>query len=145
MIEQLGLELIKNGSLDDVSLSIKKLTSVFQEIIDNDDIKPLIIGKNDHPTVLLQESGSPIHPSCGGGFFIERRLSNLNELPMLLRTKDQTLSYYGFSSEILNEICQDSLGLGLDRIVPIGHALNFHPVWDGYDLLTEFTKRLTLL
>jgi len=143
--KQLGLELIKNGSLDDVSLSIKKLTSVFQEIIDNDDIKPLIIGKNDHPTVLLQESGSPIHPSCGGGFFIERRLSNLNELPMLLRTKDQTLSYYGFSSEILNEICQDSLGLGLDRIVPIGHALNFHPVWDGYDLLTEFTKRLTLL
>jgi len=25
------------------------------------------------------------------------------------------------------------------------HALDFYPVWDGYDLLTEFSKRLTLL
>ncbi|MDC3204468.1 hypothetical protein OBA18_00915 [Pelagibacteraceae bacterium] len=142
--KHLGKELIKNNNLDDVSLSMKKLTAIYQEIIDNNDLKPLIIGRYDQPTVLLQESSYAIHPSCGGGFFIEGRLSSLDELPKLLRSKDQTLSYFGFNLETLNEICLNNFSLGLDRIVPMGQALDFFPVWDGYDLLSEFSKRLTL-
>jgi hypothetical protein len=135
-------ELTKNKALDDVSLSIKKLTSLYQEIIDHKGLEPLIIGRYDRPTVLLQKSGPPVHPSCGGGFFIEGRLANLNELPKVVMRKDQTLGYFGFNSDDLRELSKTSIGFDLDRIVPIGSALDFHHVWDGYDLLTEFSKRL---
>ena len=107
--DYLSKELIKKGTLDDVSLSLKKMNSINQEIIDNDDLLPLIVGKYNQPTVLIQNSGLAINPTCGGGFFIERRLSNLNDLPKLLRNKDQTLSYFGFSREDLNKMCQDNL------------------------------------
>lgn len=138
-------ELTKNKSLDDVSLSIKKLTSLYQEIIDHKGIEPLIIGRHDRPTVLLQRSGPVVHPSCGGGFFIEGRLASLKELPKVVMTKDQTLTYFGFKSNDLRELSKNSIGYSLDRIVPIGSALDFHPVWDGYDLLTEFSKRLIFI
>jgi len=35
-------------------------------------------------------------------------------------------------------------GRGIDRVVPFGQALSFASVWDGYDLLTEFTRLTTL-
>jgi hypothetical protein len=31
----------------------------------------------------------------------------------------------------------------LDRIVPVGTALTFDPVWDGQELITSFTRRIT--
>ena len=33
---------------------------------------------------------------------------------------------------------------GLSRIVPVGQALNFDAVWDGYDLLRELTRTIRL-
>jgi hypothetical protein len=35
-------------------------------------------------------------------------------------------------------------GKGIDRIVPFGSALSFAAVWDGYDLLHEFTGIMTV-
>ena len=29
-------------------------------------------------------------------------------------------------------------------MVPVGHALDFNRIWDGYDLLQEFTKRVSI-
>lgn len=143
--DYLGIEIVKNEALDDVSFSIKKLTAFYKKILDHKGLEPLIQGRYDRPTVLLQKSGPAVHPTCGGGFFIEGRLANLEELANVIKLQDQTLSYFGLSSESLKRLCDNTLGLGLDRIVPIGHALDFYPVWDGYDLLTEFSKRLTLL
>ena len=33
---------------------------------------------------------------------------------------------------------------GFDRVVPVGQALVFSPVWDGYVLLGELTRRITI-
>ena len=35
-------------------------------------------------------------------------------------------------------------GRGIDRIVPIGQALQFSRHWDGYDLFAEFTRQVTI-
>ena len=35
-------------------------------------------------------------------------------------------------------------GRGIDRFVPIGQALAFGSVWDGLDLLHEFSKRVVV-
>jgi len=33
---------------------------------------------------------------------------------------------------------------GIDRIVPVGQALDFSPLWDGYVLFSELTRRVTV-
>ncbi|HET9516299.1 MAG TPA: gamma-glutamyl phosphate reductase, partial [Actinoplanes sp.] len=35
-------------------------------------------------------------------------------------------------------------GRGIDRVVPFGSALSFAAVWDGYDLLSEFSRITTV-
>jgi hypothetical protein len=35
-------------------------------------------------------------------------------------------------------------GRGVDRIVPFGSALTFSAIWDGYDLLAEFSRLVTV-
>ncbi|WP_158301686.1 acyl-CoA reductase [Paenibacillus mesophilus] len=82
---------------------------------------------------------------CGGGLFIETEVKSLNELISIVQSKDQTMSVFGFSQEKLKEFAWELAGLGIDRIVPIGQALTFNSVWDGYDLMTYFTKEVYVL
>ena len=54
------------------------------------------------------------------------------------------MSHFGFALDELREFVAAVGGRGIDRIVPFGQALSFAPIWDGYDLLTEFTRATTL-
>jgi hypothetical protein len=80
----------------------------------------------------------------GGGIFLEAEKATLIDILELLISKDQTLSVYGFSRIELERFASRLSGYGLDRIVPIGQALNFQVVWDGYDLFTDFTREVTV-
>jgi hypothetical protein len=75
---------------------------------------------------------------CGGGFFAEYHAESLRELAPWVTRRDQTLVAFGFSA---NELAAFATGLGgIDRIVPPGEALLFNRYWDGYDLLAEFSR-----
>lgn len=65
----------------------------------------------------------------------------MREMTHFVNDKDQTLVYYGYEMEDLYRLAERLNGRGLDRIVPIGRALNFDYIWDGYDMLAEFTRR----
>ena len=58
----------------------------------------------------------------------------------MIKRKDQTLSHFGFDHEEVRALARALNGRGIDRIVPIGRALQFHRYWDGYDLLRSFTR-----
>lgn len=102
---------------------------------------------NDKPVVLRVDKNeiSNFRESCGGGFFFECFLNNIEELTELVRGKDQTLTYFGFNKTTLKNFITEVNGRGINRIVPIGQALNFSPTWDGYSLLNELTKRVQIL
>ena len=34
---------------------------------------------------------------------------------------------------------------GIDRVVPIGQALNFDTLWDGYDLIRMLTRTVVII
>ena len=57
--------------------------------------------------------------------------------------KDQTATYFGLSPDAVRALARHLNGIGIDRWVPVGHALDFASLWDGYDLLREFTKVVT--
>jgi hypothetical protein len=77
---------------------------------------------------------------CGGGLFLLLQLRQLGELAEQVTSRDQTLTHFGFESAELQELAQSVQGRGLDRIVPVGKALELSHVWDGYDLLESFTR-----
>lgn len=78
------------------------------------------------------------HP--GGGLFFEAHLESLLELTAFLGRRDQTLTWFGFTSDELHALVRSLNGRAIDRIVPIGQALQFHRFWDGNDLLQEFCR-----
>lgn len=90
----------------------------------------------------LNETVKEIH--CGNGLFLETRISKLTELAYQFSGKEQTLAVYGFSREQLREFALVLPARSIDRIVNIGDALNFAPVWDGQDLITVFSRKLML-
>jgi hypothetical protein len=80
----------------------------------------------------------------GAGTLPLRIVDSLAGIVPLVRRRDQTLSQFGFTDSELAEFTVSLNGRGIDRIVPIGAALTFAPVWDGYDLPREFTRLVTV-
>ncbi|OAS14502.1 acyl-CoA reductase [Paenibacillus oryzisoli] len=81
---------------------------------------------------------------CGGGLFLEISCASLLQISTFVIDKDQTLSYFGFTKEELKEFVYSLQGRGIDRIIPVGKALDFAEVWDGYYLLSYLTREVDL-
>lgn len=75
--------------------------------------------------------------SCGGGYFYIKYLETVNELEHFINKNTQTLSYFGLSQYEIDQIVNISFGKGIDRVVPVGEALNFEYIWDGYNIIDE--------
>lgn len=80
------------------------------------------------------------HP--GGGLVFEVTMNSLAELVPSLVRKDQTLTTFGFDDTELISLIEQLNGKAIDRIVPIGQALQFGRFWDGYDLLRAFCREV---
>lgn len=81
---------------------------------------------------------------CGAGLFYHLQVTDLLEIVPHIRRPDQTLATFGIPREDLDRLVTTLCGRGIDRIVPFGQALNFSRYWDGYDLLAEFTRKITI-
>jgi hypothetical protein len=81
---------------------------------------------------------------CGGGFFAEVFTPSLGALRSWICRRDQTLVQFGFSPMELADLASQLAGRGVDRIVSPGEALSFNRYWDGYDMLAEFSRYVTL-
>jgi hypothetical protein len=80
-----------------------------------------------------------------GGYFYEYNLENIEELIPLINEKYQTITYYGISPDIIREFILQNHLRGIDRIVPIGSAMNIGVIWDGYDLITMLSRVISTL
>ena len=54
------------------------------------------------------------------------------------------MAVFGVEQTEAEQFVRDLCGRGVDRIVPIGAALNFDPAWDGYDLFVELTRQVSV-
>ena len=78
-----------------------------------------------------------------GGYFFEHALSSFDELSSVITQRYQTVTYYGIDRDFLrNEIIRRNLR-GVDRIVPVGKALDIGPIWDGHDLIRELSRKIS--
>lgn len=72
----------------------------------------------------------------GTGLFGEITLAALSELIPMLDARDQTLTTYGFADDVLESFKEQAI---LDRVVPLGQALQFDIVWDGINFFDKLT------
>lgn len=74
------------------------------------------------------------------GYFYEYDTDDINNLAHVVTEKYQTLTYFGVDKDILINFVLKNHLRGLDRIVPIGAALDINVVWDGYDLIRTLSR-----
>jgi hypothetical protein len=92
--------------------------------------------------IALASTSSNPRAWHGAGSFIEVQLASLDDLASQIRKRDQTMTYFGFTIEQLIQLVKILRGRGVDRLVPIGQALSFSEIWDGYDLRESFTRKV---
>ncbi len=75
-----------------------------------------------------------------GGYFYEVDLTAPEEMCPVVNEKYQTLTYFGLEPEDLRKMVIGSRLRGIDRIVPVGKAMDIGVVWDGYDIIGMLSR-----
>jgi hypothetical protein len=126
-------------SRDSYSMASLKLNFLSGSICDG---KIEQVELTDNSVVMAEAAeGTGIEKSCGAGFFFVKHITAMDQLIPLIGRKIQTLSYFGLSRDEVATLARMTYGRGIDRIVPVGSALNFDFIWDGYNLVEELCSR----
>jgi hypothetical protein len=115
--------------------AIKKLTEICLAAVSTPEIQGL--KKDSNFLYRFPVSSLPkrlVSKPLAMGTFAEIEVSSLGEIRNFVNEKFQTMTYFGFNSVQLRELVELEKFKGIDRIVPIGAALDMGLIWDGYDL-----------
>lgn len=82
---------------------------------------------------------------CDGGFFVEYQSESLDALRANVTTRFQTVTYIGLPPETIARDVAFAGVKGIDRVVPNGKASEFSLYWDGYDLMVNLTRHITVV
>jgi hypothetical protein len=123
------------------SLASLKLNRMVDDVLNDNLVGHL--GNNLFKLIELPSTSDPtlLH-GCGGGYFYFYDIKHINELFNLKVPKVQTITYFGISPEDKLSLIDISYGEGIDRVVPVGKALNFYYIWDGYNLFGELSRKV---
>ena len=78
------------------------------------------------------------------GFFFEATDNDLTGLALIVGERYQTATFFGVDPQIIiNKIILSGL-TGIDRVVPVGKALDIGVVWDGYDLIGALSRVISI-
>ena len=91
--------------------------------------------------VMLPDLPSNISDLRGRhGFFFESIDNDLSQLARIVGRHYQTLTYFGIDVEkLIAHIVEAGLP-GIDRVVPVGKALDIGVIWDGYDMIRSMSR-----
>jgi len=78
------------------------------------------------------------------GYFYEYHSKDINCCARLINPKFQTLTYFGLDKRRLSNFIISNRLRGIDRIVPIGQALDIGLTWDGYNIDKSLTRIIDL-
>jgi hypothetical protein len=121
--------------------AVDKLTTLYKNIIDLRDASRVSTYENLLYVLelnYLPDRMDDIRGRCG--YFCEYRARSLDEIAHIVNEKYQTLTYYGVDNRILRSFVVNNRLTGIDRIVPIGSAMDISIIWDGYDLVERLSR-----
>lgn len=86
----------------------------------------------------LPDNTHTLRGTCG--YFYEYDTDDINSLAHIVNTRYQTMTYFGIDKPTLVAFVVDNRLKGIDRIVPIGAALDISVIWDGYDVVERLSR-----
>lgn len=129
------------------AVAVDKYTLFCEESISNPAVKSVARSGNLLYRVELSTLASSLSPLTThrgkGGFFFEYALTAREEFFAVVTERFQTVTQFGIDVDELRGQIIDHHLRGIDRIVPIGQAMNIGAVWDGYDLIRTLSRVIT--
>jgi len=127
------------------AVAVDKYTLFCEEAVGNENIKSVTRKGNLLYRVELKSLPPDIVSHRGkSGFFFEYTLQDRQELFSVITEKFQTITYFGIDATELAQQLVSAHLRGIDRIVPIGKAMDIGVFWDGHDLIRELSRIVAL-
>lgn len=126
--------------------TVAKIEKLEKIILDNikfkNNIKTYVV--NDILNIVKLKKPINNVDQCRGkwGYFYEFDLVKLKQIDMFCNDKFQTLTFFTKKNSKLNSYLKQSNLLGVNRIVPIGKALEIDLNWDGNDMVRILSKKI---
>lgn len=79
------------------------------------------------------------------GFYFEKDIDSLDDIVNVCDIRCQTVTYFGVKEEEFRQFLEESRPIGIDRIVPMGKSMDFALIWDGYDLIRQMSRKVTII
>jgi hypothetical protein len=136
----LQAEIARRGFQPPVASAVQRRTYAFGLAASAD--VSVVLEHAGFVAVHLRDRAALDKDVCGGGLFRHLAVDDLADLLPFVDEGDQTLTHWGFSPEALRGFAHDAGARGLDRLVPIGQALAFDVVWDGFHLVDDMLRRV---
>ena len=96
--------------------------------------------QNTQLTSIVASAAQRQDTRVGGGFLSVIFVPSLAEVAGFIRDSDQTITYFGWDRGEIEAVAASRAGPGVSRWAPIGTALDFDFIWDGYDIPFELTR-----
>ena len=123
--------------------AVDKQTELFRAAILLDGIKKEQTKDNMIVRIRLERLVPDIMAiRCSGGCFLEYDAADLSELKPILTEKLQTVACAGIAPTTVRSFVASAGVKGVDRVVSIGHTMDFSLVWDGLDLIRTLSRKL---
>lgn len=127
-------------------VAVDKLTAACRAAIEMEGARMIPAEDNLITRVEVMALSSDIEKHrCPGGFFVEYVGDTLDALKAIADERYQTLAYAGFEPQALKAFVTENRLRGIDRVVPIGHTMDFALTWDGYDLIRTLSRRVGMI
>lgn len=122
--------------------AVDKYTQLCEDAIDHEEVGRVLRQEGNllYRAQLASLPAEATELRGKGGYFYEYDLRSLSELCGVVNEKYQTLTYFGLDPEAVRELVVQNRLRGIDRIVPVGAAMDIDIVWDGYDLVTMLSR-----
>ena len=127
------------------AIAVDKYTLFCEEAIANPSARSISRSGN----LLYREELAALTPDIvdhrgKAGYFFEHALKNRAELFNVITEKFQTITQFGINSMALREELIQNHVRGIDRIVPVGQAMDIGVIWDGHDLIRELSRAMSI-
>lgn len=91
------------------------------------------LGRESKETELCELRGK-------GGYFYEVNALSLEDIIAYATRKYQTVTYFGINPQEIAQAVVSCRSAGVDRIVPVGKAMDIDIIWDGYDIVGSLSR-----
>ena len=142
--DQLSKIAEKKFLFDDIHI-VDKYTNLMENIIIQKDFNKVKMFKNNLYVIDPGKQTKEIENIRGiNGTFFQKNINQINDLKQFITKKCQTISYFGFSRNNFKNFLLNNNLLGVDRVVPIGRALEIDIVWDGYEVIKSLSRIISI-